>query len=60
MIFGSVPDDALPDLYRDARALLFTPEEDFGITPLESQATGRPGHHRRPLDPAVHGRALPR
>jgi glycosyltransferase involved in cell wall biosynthesis len=39
---GSVPDDALPGLYRDARALLFTAEEDFGITPLEAQATGRP------------------
>ncbi|MCP3101362.1 glycosyltransferase [Myxococcus sp. K15C18031901] len=39
---GNVPDDALPSLYRDARALIFTPEEDFGITPLESQATGRP------------------
>ncbi|NNB96486.1 glycosyltransferase [Corallococcus exiguus] len=39
---GNVPDSALPALYRDARALLFTPEEDFGITPLEAQATGRP------------------
>lgn len=39
---GSVPDEALPGLYRDARALLFTAEEDFGITPLEAQATGRP------------------
>ncbi|XXF75618.1 glycosyltransferase [Myxococcaceae bacterium GXIMD 01537] len=39
---GSVPDEALPGLYRDARALIFTPEEDFGITPLEAQATGRP------------------
>nr|WP_236673061.1 glycosyltransferase [Comamonas sp. JC664] len=39
---GNVSDEALPALYRDARALIFTPEEDFGITPLESQATGRP------------------
>ncbi|QSQ27437.1 glycosyltransferase [Pyxidicoccus parkwayensis] len=39
---GNVSDDALPGLYRDARALIFTPEEDFGITPLEAQATGRP------------------
>ncbi|QSQ16293.1 glycosyltransferase [Myxococcus landrumensis] len=39
---GNVPDDALPALYRDARALIFTPEEDFGITPLEAQACGRP------------------
>ncbi|SEM85531.1 Glycosyltransferase involved in cell wall bisynthesis [Stigmatella aurantiaca] len=39
---GNVPDARLPALYRDARALLFTGEEDFGITPLEAQATGRP------------------
>lgn len=39
---GSVPDEALPALYRDARALVFTAEEDFGLTPLEAQATGRP------------------
>ncbi len=39
---GPVPDDALPALYRDARALLFTGEEDFGIVPLEAQACGRP------------------
>ena len=31
-----------PDLYRRARALVFPGEEDFGITPLEAQATGRP------------------
>ncbi|MCE9667202.1 glycosyltransferase [Myxococcus stipitatus] len=41
-LLGNVPDAALPSLYRDARALVFTPEEDFGITPLEAQATGRP------------------
>jgi len=39
---GNVPDVELPGLYRNARALLFTGEEDFGITPLEAQATGRP------------------
>jgi len=39
---GNVPDAELPGLYRNARALLFTGEEDFGITPLEAQATGRP------------------
>ncbi len=39
---GSVPDDALAGLYRDARALVFTAEEDFGIVPLEAQACGRP------------------
>jgi len=39
---GQVPDAGLPALYRNARALLFTGEEDFGLTPLEAQATGRP------------------
>ena len=39
---GSVPNEALAGLYRDARALIFTPEEDFGIVPLEAQASGRP------------------
>ncbi|MCY1076909.1 glycosyltransferase [Archangium lansingense] len=39
---GSVPNEALAGLYRDARALIFTPEEDFGIVPLEAQACGRP------------------
>jgi glycosyltransferase involved in cell wall biosynthesis len=39
---GNASDAELPGLYRDARALLFTGEEDFGITPLEAQATGRP------------------
>jgi glycosyltransferase involved in cell wall biosynthesis len=39
---GNVSDAEVPALYRDARALLFTGEEDFGLTPLEAQATGRP------------------
>ncbi|MBX5483858.1 MAG: glycosyltransferase [Myxococcaceae bacterium] len=39
---GRVSDDELPALYRDARALIFPGEEDFGITPLEAQAAGRP------------------
>lgn len=39
---GNVPDEEVPALYRNARALLFTGEEDFGLTPLEAQATGRP------------------
>ncbi len=39
---GWQPDEALPDLYARARALLFPGEEDFGITPLESMAAGRP------------------
>ncbi|CAO0823293.1 hypothetical protein DFAR_3630004 [Desulfarculales bacterium] len=39
---GWQPDAALPGLYARARALIFTGEEDFGITPLESMASGRP------------------
>jgi glycosyltransferase involved in cell wall biosynthesis len=39
---GFVPDAALPDLYAGARALLFPQEEDFGITPLEAAAAGKP------------------
>lgn len=39
---GRVDDEDLPALYRNARALIFPGEEDFGITPLEAQATGRP------------------
>ena len=32
----------LRSLYRGARALLLTGEEDFGIAPVEAQACGRP------------------
>lgn len=39
---GFMPDDALPELYAGARALLFPQEEDFGITPLEAAASGKP------------------
>lgn len=39
---GFVPDSDLPALYANAKALLFPQEEDFGITPLEAAATGRP------------------
>jgi len=39
---GQVSDAQLPALYRDARALIFPGVEDFGITPLEAQACGRP------------------
>jgi glycosyltransferase involved in cell wall biosynthesis len=41
-VLGAVADDEVPSLFRDARALLYTGEEDFGITPLEAQACGRP------------------
>jgi glycosyltransferase involved in cell wall biosynthesis len=39
---GQVSDAELPELYRNARALIFPGVEDFGITPLEAQASGRP------------------
>ncbi|HYV45812.1 MAG TPA: glycosyltransferase [Myxococcaceae bacterium] len=39
---GVVNEEEVPGLYRNARALLFTGEEDFGLTPLEAQASGRP------------------
>jgi glycosyltransferase involved in cell wall biosynthesis len=41
-LLGQVNDAEVPALYRDARALVFTGEEDFGLTPLEAQASGRP------------------
>lgn len=41
-VLGQVPDASLPELYRAARALVFPGVEDFGITPVEAQATGRP------------------
>jgi glycosyltransferase involved in cell wall biosynthesis len=39
---GHVSDDALVEAMRSARALLFPQEEDFGMTPLEMMACGRP------------------
>ncbi len=39
---GRVSDAALRDLYQHAQALIFPQEEDFGIVPLESMASGRP------------------
>ena len=39
---GYVPERNLPELYRDAEALLFPVEEDAGIAPLEAQACGTP------------------
>lgn len=41
--FVIAPDDAaLRDLYRTARAVIFPPEEDFGIVPVEAQGCGTP------------------
>jgi len=39
---GPVSDAALSDLYSHSRACIFPQEEDFGIVPLESMASGRP------------------
>lgn len=39
---GFVGEEELPALYAGARALLFPQEEDFGITPLEAAACGKP------------------
>lgn len=41
-LLGFVPDEKLPSLYAGAKALLFPQEEDFGITPLEAAASGKP------------------
>jgi len=39
---GKVLDKELVELYSRCKALIFPGEEDFGITPLEAQASGRP------------------
>src|SRR3989338_1939158 len=39
---GKVSDDTLRILYADAKAFIHPHEEDFGITPVESMAAGRP------------------
>ncbi len=39
---GFVPDADLPDLFARAKAFIFPGEEDFGITPVQAQAAGRP------------------
>jgi len=39
---GSASDEKIASLYSRCRALIFPGEEDFGITPLEAMASGRP------------------
>jgi len=39
---GWVSDEELPRYYAECRAFVFPGEEDFGITPLEAAASGRP------------------
>lgn len=39
---GRVSDEKLPVFYSKAKAFIFPQNEDFGITPVESMAAGRP------------------
>ncbi len=39
---GRVPDAQMPDLMARCKAFVFPGREDFGLTPLEAQAAGRP------------------
>ena len=39
---GRVPDADLPDLMARCKAFIFPGNEDFGITPVEAEASGRP------------------
>jgi glycosyltransferase involved in cell wall biosynthesis len=41
-VLGWLSDEALRDLYRRGRALIFAGEEDFGIVPVEAQLCGMP------------------
>ncbi|NQU42113.1 glycosyltransferase [bacterium] len=39
---GYQPDEVVNDYYSRCKALIFPGEEDFGLTPVEAQASGRP------------------
>jgi glycosyltransferase involved in cell wall biosynthesis len=39
---GNVSEEALRDLYARCKALLYPQEEDYGLAPLETMASGRP------------------
>jgi glycosyltransferase involved in cell wall biosynthesis len=39
---GAIPRQQLVDLYAGCRALLFCGHEDYGLAPIEAQASGRP------------------
>jgi glycosyltransferase involved in cell wall biosynthesis len=41
-LLGRVPDAQLPELMARCKAFIFPGREDFGITPVEAQAAGRP------------------
>ncbi|HEY3110705.1 MAG TPA: glycosyltransferase [Chloroflexota bacterium] len=56
---GFVPDERMPELWAGCRAFILPGEEDFGITPLEANAAGRPVVAYAaggPLDTVVEGR----
>jgi glycosyltransferase involved in cell wall biosynthesis len=42
MFLGSVSNEALRNLFSEAKALIFPTYEDFGIVPVEAQACGAP------------------
>lgn len=42
IFLGNASDEEIPTIYANAKALIFPQVEDFGITPLESMASGRP------------------
>ncbi len=39
---GRLSDEQIAEAYSEVEAFIFTSEEDFGLTPLESMAAGRP------------------
>lgn len=41
-ILGKQPNDVLVDYYSKCKGLVFPGEEDFGITPIEAMASGKP------------------
>jgi len=41
-LLGWLRDEEIAELYARCRALIFPQEEDFGITPVEAQASGKP------------------
>ena len=41
-VMGRQPDEVVKEYYAKCRAFIFPGEEDFGITPVEAQACGRP------------------
>ncbi|HCT83702.1 MAG: Glycosyl transferase group 1 [Candidatus Nomurabacteria bacterium GW2011_GWF2_35_66] len=42
IILGFVEDDILPSYYKNCRAFIMAQDEDFGLTPIEAMAFGKP------------------